>query len=128
MLTQHLPTKSSCRFALLLPVGQWVYDKSRVLLNLQQQSPPDSFVSIRVLRVLPLSAFKSNHSPLFWRGAGGEALSLFWRGVGGEASVLPLFIALRKDAGTAHNKKDGDAIVQLAYVIASPSFLFKLET
>ena len=80
------------------------------------------------IRVLPLSAFKSNPSPLFWRGAGGEALSLFWRGVGGEASVLPLFIALRKDAGTAHNKKDGDAIVQLAYVIASPSFLFKLET
>ena len=26
---------------------------------------------------------KSNHSPLFWRGVGGEALSLFWRGVGG---------------------------------------------
>ena len=71
-------------------------------------------------------AFKSNHSPLFWRGAGGEALSLFWR-AGGEASVLPLFIALRKGAGTAHNKKDGDAIVLLAYVIASPSFLFKLE-
>ena len=30
-------------------------------------------------------SFKSNHSPLFWRGAGGEAFSLFWRGVGGEA-------------------------------------------
>ena len=40
------------------------------------------------IRVLPLSAFKSNHSPLFWRGVGGEALSLFWRGAGGEASVL----------------------------------------
>ena len=78
------------------------------------------------IRVLPLSVFKSNHSPLFWRGAGGEALSLFWR-AGGEASVLSLFIALRKGAGTAHNQKDGDAIVQLAYVIASPSFLFKLE-
>ena len=51
-------------FALLLPVGQWVYDKSRVL---------------------PLSAFKSNHSHLFWRGVGGEAFSLFWRGGGGEA-------------------------------------------
>ena len=41
--------------------------------------------------------------------------------------VRLLFIALRKGAGTAHNKKDRDAIVQLAYVIASPSFLFKLE-
>ena len=47
--------QSSCRFTLLLPVGQWVYDKSRVL---------------------PLSAFKSNHSHLFWRGAGGEAFLL----------------------------------------------------
>ena len=47
--------QSSCRFALLLPVGQWVYDKSRVL---------------------PLSAFKSNHSHLFWRGVGGEAFLL----------------------------------------------------
>ena len=54
-------------------------------------------------------------------------LYLSFGGVGGEASVLPLFIALRKGAGTAHNKKDGDAIIQLAYVIASPSFLFKLE-
>ena len=54
-------------------------------------------------------------------------LYLSFGGVGGEASVLPLFIALRKGAGTAHNKKDGDAIVQLAYVIASPSFLLKLE-
>ena len=49
----------------------------RVLLNLQQQSPPDSFVSIRVLRVLPLSAFESNYSPLFWRGVGGEAFFKF---------------------------------------------------
>ena len=30
---------------------------------------------IRPIRVLPLSTFKSNHSPLFWRGAGGEAFS-----------------------------------------------------
>ena len=47
--------QSSCRFTLLLPVGQWVYDKSRVL---------------------PLSAFKSNHSHLFWRGVRGEAFLL----------------------------------------------------
>ena len=47
--------QSSCRFTILLPVGQWVYDKSRVL---------------------PLSAFKSNHSHLFWRGGGGEAFLL----------------------------------------------------
>ena len=47
--------QSSCRFALLLPVGQWVYDRSRVL---------------------PLSAFKSNHSHHFWRGVGGEAFLL----------------------------------------------------
>ena len=54
-------------------------------------------------------------------------LYLSFGGAGGEASVLHLFIALRKGVDTAHNKKDGDAIVQLAYVIASPSFLFKLE-
>ena len=64
--------------------------------------------------------------PSFWRGVGGEALSLFWR-AGGEASVYPCLSPCGKGAGTAHNKKDGDAIVQLAYVIASPSFLFKLE-
>ena len=40
-------------------------------------------------------AVESNHSPLFWRGAGGEAVGatmsnhspLFWRGAGGEASI-----------------------------------------
>ena len=46
---------------------------------------PFYFVQIRIIRVLPLSAFESNYSPLFWRGVGGEAFSLFWRGVGGEA-------------------------------------------
>ena len=40
-------------------------------------------------------AVESNHSPLFWRGAGGEAVGavksnhspLSWRGAGGEASI-----------------------------------------
>ena len=32
-------SKTSCRFTLLLLVGQWVYDKSRVRLSLQQQRP-----------------------------------------------------------------------------------------
>ena len=54
-------------------------------------------------------------------------LYLSFGGVGGEASVYPCLSPCGKGAGTAHNKKDGDAIVQLAYVIASPSFLFKLE-
>ena len=37
--------QSSCRFTLLLPVGQWVYDKSRVLLK----------TPLRVLTVYPCS-------------------------------------------------------------------------
>ena len=43
------------------------------------------------------------------------------------ATVYYVYRPVGKGAVTAHNKKDGDAIVQLAYVIASPSFLYKLE-
>ena len=40
---------------------------------------------------------------------------------------IPVYHPVGKGAGTAHNKKDGDAIVQFDYEIASPSFLLKLE-
>ena len=40
-------SKTSCRFALLLPVDQWVYDKSRVRLSLHLQRPRSL---IRVIR------------------------------------------------------------------------------
>ena len=35
------PTWQFVQFELLLPVGQWVFDKSRVRLNLKQPSPQD---------------------------------------------------------------------------------------
>ena len=44
-------SKTSCRFALLLPVDQWVYDKSRVRLSLQQQRPRSLIRVIRDIRV-----------------------------------------------------------------------------
>ena len=57
--------QSSCRFTLLLPVGQWVYDKSRVLLK----------TPLRVLTVYPCSrricpknatGFVAQRSRLHW--------------------------------------------------------------
>ena len=44
-------SKTSCRFALLLPVGQWVYDKSRVRLSLRRQRPRSLIRVIRDIRV-----------------------------------------------------------------------------
>ena len=49
------PSKTSCRFALLLPVSQWVYDKSRVLLSLHLQRPRSLIRVIRDIRV-PLTS------------------------------------------------------------------------
>ena len=58
-------SKSSCRFTLLLPVGQWVYDKSRVLLK----------TPLRILTVYPCSrricpknatGFVAQRSRLHW--------------------------------------------------------------
>ncbi len=43
--------KTSCRFALLLPVSQWVYDKSRVRLSLHLQRPRSLIRAIRDIRV-----------------------------------------------------------------------------
>ena len=45
------PSKTSCRFALLLPVDQWVYDKSRVRLSLHLQRPRSLIRAIRDIRV-----------------------------------------------------------------------------
>ena len=44
-------SKTSCRFALLLPVSQWVYDKSRVRLSLHLQRPRSLIRVIRDIRV-----------------------------------------------------------------------------
>ena len=44
-------SKTSCRFALLLPVDQWVYDKSRVRLSLHLQRPRSLIRVIRDIRV-----------------------------------------------------------------------------
>ena len=44
-------SKTSCRFALLLPVSQWVYDKSRVRLSLHLQRPRSLIRAIRDIRV-----------------------------------------------------------------------------
>ena len=49
------PSKTSCRFALLLPVDQWVYDKSRVRLSLHLQRPRSLIRVIRDIRV-PLTS------------------------------------------------------------------------
>ena len=48
-------SKTSCRFALLLPVSQWVYDKSRVRLSLHLQRPRSLIRVIRDIRV-PLTS------------------------------------------------------------------------
>ena len=42
-------SKSSCRFTILLPVGQWVYDKSRVPLTTQAA---ESHGLLRVIRTI----------------------------------------------------------------------------
>ena len=60
---------SSCRdlglifvqFALLLPVGQWVFDKSRVLLNLKQDPAVVSVVPV-VFVVLKTSSSKAHRA------------------------------------------------------------------
>ena len=49
-------------------------------IRVHQRDPCATYSSNRahrIIRVLPLSAFKSNHSPLFCRRAGGEAFSSF---------------------------------------------------
>ena len=44
-------SKTSCRFALLLPVSQWVYDKSRIPLTTQAAEPTGFIRAIRDIRV-----------------------------------------------------------------------------
>ena len=47
----RVPRTHSLSFALLLPVSQWVYDKSRVLLSLRRQRPRSLIRAIRNIRV-----------------------------------------------------------------------------
>ena len=70
------------------PAGEGQVGQSQYI-----DSPEGSFnrlLSFTFLLFYLFYAFESNHSHLFWRGAGGEALSLL--GSGGEAlSLFTLF-------------------------------------
>ena len=57
----------------------------------------------------------------------GVRLYLSFGGQGVRLLFIPVYRPAVKVLAQHIIKKDGDAIVQLAYVIASTSFLFKLE-